>query len=1025
MLKNIFRKVFKTKYEREASRLAPIVAEINQYFESYRDLSDEDVRGKTDEFRQRLVEGETVDDLLPEAFGLVKETCRRLCGKIFTVTEHEIPWEMIPFDVQLMGAIVLHQGKIAEMATGEGKTLVATMPLYLNSLPGEGAHLVTVNDYLAKRDSEWMSPIYEFLGLTVGCIQHDISTDERQRQYQCDITYGTNNEFGFDYLRDNMAVRLEDRVQRKHHYAIVDEVDSVLIDEARTPLIISGPVGESTQKYKEFKQTVESLVSAQVRLVNKLLAEADELLKQDKEYEAGIKLFQASRGMPKNKKLIKMLGETGMKKLLQRVEADFMRDKRVHELDADLFFAMDEKGHNLALSDSGREKLSPRDPDLFIIPDLSESFGEIDNREDLTREEKAHEKLKLERDYSEKNEKIHNIHQLLKAYVLFEKDVEYVIQEGKVMIVDEFTGRLMPGRRFSDGLHMALEAKEGVRIEGETQTLATITLQNYFRLYEKLAGMTGTAETEENEFYDIYKLEVIVIPTNRPVRRIDYDDEIYKTRREKFKAIIDEIERAHTQNRPALVGTISVEVSETLSRMLKRRGIKHHVLNAKYHQQEAEIISRAGQPGAVTIATNMAGRGTDIKLGPGVVRCSNCLVLHDEDAVAGDPVGDNLPEGYSGELDCIAEMPCGLYVIATERHEARRIDRQLRGRRARRGDAGPSKFFLTLGDDLMRLFGSDRIAGIMDKFGAEEGEKITHSLVTRSIQKAQQRVEGHNFEIRKHLLEYDDVMNQQREVIYDLRLQVLKGEDLESQLREMIEEAIRKKLEEHVDPKAHPEEWDLDGLAEDINMNFLLHLPLGKWLEEDIHFDDIEEQVFQLTSEAFDNKHQIFDDDKRSMLLQRILLAIIEDNWKDHFYHLDPLKSGIGFRAYGQKDPLIEYKQEAYKMFVDLLDMIHHEVATIFFKASILRAPPVRERAPMRGVEVSRTPISAFETAQAAGVGVTASEDSARVGGSLPPPPGGPPQGPVREPVRVGPKVGRNQPCPCGSGKKYKKCCGK
>jgi preprotein translocase subunit SecA len=1025
MFKNILKILFKTKYEREVKRLSPLVEAINRHFEEYRNLSDSDFPAKTQEFKRRLEGGETLDDILPEAFGLVKETCRRLCGKTFTVTEHEMVWEMLPFDVQLIGAIVLHEGKIAEMATGEGKTLVATMPLYLNALTGKGVHLVTVNDYLARRDSEWMGPVYKFLGLEVGCIQHDMKPEERKKAYLSDITYGTNNEFGFDYLRDNMAIRLEDRVQRGHHYAIVDEVDSVLIDEARTPLIISGPVGESTQKYREFKQPVENVVQAQMRLVNKVLAEAEDLIGQGKEFEAGVKLFQASRGMPKNKKLIKVLGEPGMKKLVQRVEADFMREKRVHELDEELYFAMDEKGHNIALTDIGREKLSPRDPNLFIIPDLSESFGEIEKRTDLTSEEKARARLTLEREYGEKSEKIHNIHQLLKAYALFEKDVEYVIQDGKVLIVDEFTGRLMPGRRYSDGLHMALEAKEGVKIEGETQTLATITLQNYFRLYKKLAGMTGTAETEENEFWDIYKLEVVVIPTNRPVRRIDYNDEVYKTRREKYKAIIDEIEKAHGQGRPALVGTISVEVSETLSRMLKRRGIAHHVLNAKYHQQEAEIIARAGQASAATIATNMAGRGTDIKLGSGVVRCRDCVILHDQDSSAGDTVGDNLPEGYKCEDDCRAEMQCGLYVIGTERHEARRIDRQLRGRCARQGDPGASKFFLSLEDDLMRLFGSDRIAGIMDKLGAKEGEKITHPLVTRSIQRAQKRVEAHNFEIRKHLLEYDDVMNQQREVIYNQRLQVLEGTDLEGVLGEMIDNAVRVKFEKHVDPKAHPEEWDLEGLADDLLMSYYIRLPLEKWKEEDINSSDLEDKVIEAARAAITVRLAMIEEEKRPFILQRVLLAVIDEKWKDHLYDLDHLKSGIGFRAYGQKDPLIEYKQEAYQMFVELLDLIKHEVASIFFKASFITAPPVRERAPMWGMEVSRTPVSAFAPAQVAGVGVSSQSGSTPIASSPAAVQNQPPEErPNREPVRVGPKVGRNEPCPCGSGKKYKKCCG-
>jgi preprotein translocase subunit SecA len=1014
MLKTIARKILGTKHGREIKKLRPIVEEINRCFEGYSGLSDEELRGKTDEFRSRIRDGETLDDILPEAYAAVKDACRRLLGKKIEVTDQEIEWDMVPFDVQLIGGIVLHQGKITEMATGEGKTLVATMPLYLNALEGKGAHLVTVNDYLAKRDSQWMGAIYEFLGLTIGCIQHDMSPPERREAYNCDITYGTNNEFGFDYLRDNMALRLEDRVQRGHHYAIVDEVDSVLIDEARTPLIISGPVGESgTKRYSELKPLVDSLSRAQKQLVSKLLAMAEEDLEAGKEYEAGIKLFQASRGMPKNKRLLKILKEPGMKKLIQRVEADFMREKRLHELDEDLYFYMDEKGRNVNLSDKGREHLSPRDKDLFVIPDLGEGFHEIESNEGFSAEEKRKRKAALEEDYVEKSEKIHIISQLLKAYILFEKDVEYVLQDGKVVIVDEFTGRLMPGRRYSDGLHQAIEAKEGVRVEGETQTLATITLQNFFRLYDKLAGMTGTAETEENEFYEIYKLEVIVIPTNRPVRRIDFDDVIYKTRREKYNAIINEIEREHKRGRPILVGTVSVEVSETLSRMLKRRGIRHHVLNAKHHQKEAEIVSRAGQPGSVTIATNMAGRGTDIKLGPGVVRCSGCILYHEKDYIKVENPGDNIPDGED-ESFCENEMPCGLHIIGTERHESRRIDRQLRGRSARQGDPGSSRFFLSLEDDLMRLFGSERIAGVMDKLGAEEGEPIIHHLVTRSIGRAQKKVEAHNFEIRKHLLEYDDVMNKQREVIYDQRLFALEGQDLKGQVLEMIEESFEARVDQFADPKAYPDEWDLKGLSADLRSNFLINLPVDGLDLNELTHEGLKEMVREVAARAFEERLQTWEEEYRDPILQRILLAVIDDRWKEHLYDIDHLKSGISFMAYGQKDPLIEYKQEAYRMFVDLLDEIKKQVATLFFRARFMPQERVARRE-THGVEARHaSPISAYA---GAAIGAGSSQVRATAGAAE--------EGGPKKPVVRGEKIGRNDPCPCGSGLKYKKCCGR
>ena len=1012
MLKSIARKILGTKHDREAKKLRPTVEAINAYFEEYHSLSEEELKGKTEEFRSRIKEGESLDDILPEVFATVKETCRRLLGQKFLVTEHELEWEMVPFDVQLIGGIVLHQGKIAEMATGEGKTLVATMPLYLNALESKGAHLVTVNDYLARRDSEWMGVIFEYLGLTIGCIQHDMTPAERREAYNCDITYGTNNEFGFDYLRDNMALSMEDRVQREHHYAIIDEVDSVLIDEARTPLIISGPVGDSdTRGYSDLRPLVDSLSRAQKQLVNKILSEAESEIGDGNEYEGGIKLLQASRGMPKNKKLLKILKETGMKKLLQKIEADFMREKRLHELDDDLYFSMDEKGHNVNLSDMGREKLSPGDKELFVIPDLGEGFHEIDSNEALSAEEKRKRKADLEKEYSEKSEKIHIISQLLKAYVLFEKDVEYVLQENKVLIVDEFTGRLMPGRRYSDGLHQAIEAKEGVKVEGETQTLATITLQNFFRLYTKLAGMTGTAETEENEFYEIYKLEVIVIPTNRPVRRIDYEDVIYKTRREKYNAIIEEIAAEHERGRPVLVGTVTVDVSETLSRMLKRRGIKHHVLNAKHHQKEADIVVKAGQPGAVTIATNMAGRGTDIKLGEGVIRCSGCIIRHGEDVAGSDNPGDNIPDG-GDESYCLENIPCGLHIVGTERHESRRIDRQLRGRSARQGDPGSSKFFLSLEDDLMRLFGSDRIAGVMDKLGAEEGEPIVHPLVTRSIGRAQKKVEGHNFEIRKHLLEYDDVMNQQREVIYDQRLYALEGQELERQVLDAVEGTFESRVEQFASPDSYPDEWDLEGLSRDMQANFLANFPVGDIDLNELTYDSLKERVAETARTSFTERLESLEEEFRTPILQRILLAVLDDRWKEHLRDIDHLKSGISFVAYGQKDPLLEYKQEAYRMFVDLLGEIKKKVTTLFFKARFVPQERVARRE-TQGMQLRHAaPVSAFTGAGAGGEGGHASQ-SAEAGGGK------------KRPVVKTERVGRNDPCPCGSGLKYKKCCGR
>ncbi len=1051
-------KLFGSKHERDIKHILPIVHEINRFYKELDTLSDEQLKAKTQQFKEQIAEAtaeiraeleklkaqlhadisasngadgkptaieeeevletdrlrdeikqlekeereaieQVLNEVLPGTFALVKQACKRLVGKRWKVCDLEIQWDMVPYDVQLIGGIVLHQGQIAEMATGEGKTLVATMPLYLNALAGKGVHLVTVNDYLARRDCEWMGEIYKMLGLTVAYIQNDMNPEQRKRAYSADITYGTNNEFGFDYLRDNMAIRFEDQVQRGHYYAIVDEVDSVLIDEARTPLIISGPVEHSTHKYDEMKPRVDQLVKNQTNLVNRIVAEGEKLLEEGKEYEAGIKLLQAQRGSPKNKKLAKLLQEVGVKKLIHRVENDYLRDKKLHEIDEELYYAIDEKAHTIDLSDMGRDALSPQELEMFVIPDLSEKLHELEIDESLPDDQKLTRKAQFQQEYHEKSERLHNISQLLRAYSLFEKDVEYVVTDGKVMIVDEFTGRLMPGRRYSDGLHQALEAKEGVKIERETQTLATITLQNYFRLYKKLAGMTGTAETEAAEFWQIYKLDVVVIPTNEPVRRIDYDDQIYRTKREKYKSLIDEIAEMHERRRPVLVGTISVEVSETLSRMLKRQGIPHSVLNAKQHQKEAEIVTHAGQPGAVTIATNMAGRGTDIKLGPGVVKHQNCALVEPRDNEEVCP--------YLKELNCHENVPCGLHIMGTERHEARRIDRQLRGRSGRQGDPGSSRFYLSLEDDLMRLFQSDRIASVMDRLGVKEGEVIQHRMVTKSIERAQKRVEAHNFDIRKHLLEYDDVMNQQREVIYTRRSHALKGENLREEIIQMMGDYIDSKIRLYTG-EGYSDEWDWDGLRYDIQKILLLDLPVAPDEKIGINQSELFERIFAAAQEHYRQKEKQIGEKLMRQIERLAMLRVIDERWREHLYEMDHLKEGIGLRAYGQKNPLLEYKSEGFRMFTEMLDMINEQVIGLIFKAQVQTEPVMHRR-------VSQ---------------MTAIHDSSVGMGFIGPPretvaagPGQPPVG-KRQPVVVGEKIGRNDPCPCGSGKKYKKCHG-
>ncbi len=1010
-MKELITKVFGTKHERDIKKIRPIIEEINRHFDDFESLTDEQLRGKTDEFRARLNDGETLDDILPEAFAVVKLACKRMVGKSWDVAGIETTWDMVPYDVQLIGGVVLHQGRIAEMATGEGKTLVATMPLYLNALTGKGCHLVTVNDYLALRDSHWMGKIFEVLGLTVGCIQHDMTPQERQEQYACDITYGTNNEFGFDYLRDNMVQRVEDRVHRylkkmalpvkeneppkMFHYAIVDEVDSVLIDEARTPLIISGAVDNpDTGRYNEMKPFVSELVRKQNNLVGQYIAEAEKLMQTEDpdNYKIGYNLLAASRGAPKHKKYLKLLKETGVKKLIQQVEASLMREKRLHELDEELYYAIDERENTINLTDNGRAQFPKEIQDLFVIPDISVELSAIEGDESLSEEEKARKADEAYHNHGLRSEKVHNISQLLKAHALFEKNVEYVVQDGKVMIVDEFTGRLMPGRRYSDGLHEAIEAKEGVKVEAQTQTLATITLQNFFRMYEKLAGMTGTAETEASEFFDIYKMDVVVIPTHRPISRDDMEDQIYRTRREKYNAIIEEIVRLHNAGRPVLVGTISVDVSEVLSRMLKRVGLPHNVLNARRHQQEAEIVASAGKSGSVTIATNMAGRGTDIKLGSGV-------------ADAG-----------------------GLHILGTERHEARRIDRQLRGRAGRQGDPGSSQFFLSLEDDLMRLFGSDRIASVMDRLGVEEGEVITHAMISRAIERAQKRVEAQNFAIRKHTLKYDDVMNQQRQVIYGRRLQALEDPDISETIRDLIDNTIGMVVEESCPDDDYPERWNVPELQRQLRYIFLLNLQIRKedipQLTREKLFDEIKKAVTSI----FQQKEEAYGSETMRQLEKYAALVTIDQYWRDHLNEIDELRTGINLRAYGQRDPLLEYKKEAFEMFRNLIDQIDRETVGKVFRMRLQQPEPARE-------ERRRQPSMVASHADATGMGFSsAAQQSGPTGAGG----GGESSGievsPMAEASERGkrqpfkrdiPKVGRNDPCPCGSGKKYKKCHGR
>ncbi len=1007
MATSIITKIFGSKHDRDIKKVDHFVAEISEYTEEYESLSESELQAKTNEFRERLGNGETPDDILPEAFAVVKEACRRHVGKSWNVVGHDLPWEMVPYDVQLIGGVVLHQSKIAEMATGEGKTLAAVLPIYLNALEGKGVHLVTVNDYLAQRDAEWMGEIYKYLGLTIGVILNEMTPEQRREAYNCDITYGTNNEFGFDYLRDNMAGSVDDIVQIKgHHYAIIDEVDNILVDEARTPLIISGPVSVSTHKYGEMKPLVEKLVARQNQLVTKMISEGEGLLADDKEMEAGEKYLIAEKGAPKHRRLQKIYQDPSNKKLVREVENAYLRDKGQNKASeeqyfGDLYFTIDEKNHIIDLTEKGRNDLAPNEPELFLIPDMGEGIAKIDSDTVLSAEDKIEKKADLHQVFSERSERLQNISQLLRAYALYEKDVEYVVTDGKVLIVDEFTGRIMHGRRYSDGLHQAIEAKENVKIERESQTLATITLQNYFRMYDKLAGMTGTAETEAGEFWEIYKLDVVVIPTNEAIRRMDYNDLIYRTKREKFNAVIDEIERNHNKGRPVLVGTITVEVSETLSRMLKRRGIKHNVLNAKYHQQEAEIVKNAGQPGAVTIATNMAGRGTDIKLSRNIVKCQEGCYLLRPGAT---------PPADLDVKQCEANVPCGLHIIGTERHEARRIDRQLRGRSGRQGDPGSSRFFLCLEDDLMRLFGSERIANVMNRLGAEEGEVIVHPLITKSIEKAQKRVETQNFAIRKRLLEYDNVMNQQREVIYHRRSVALKGEEPRQEVEEILDDFIQTRVDEFIQPKSHPEDWEIDALLDSIGAAIPLDVTRVKEKLYSLTRDELVNMLKTMALEIYDLKESRVGSERMRVFERFLMLRIIDDEWKDHLYEMDMMKEGIHLRAYGQKDPLMEYKREAYLMFEGLIDRISEKSINILWKFQVQEEPETsRRRLPsqrMKTVHENAVNLG-FASAQESDIQKASRDRSQK-----------------QQPLRVEQKVGRNDPCPCGSGKKYKKCCG-
>ena len=970
VIDTLLKTVFGSKHERDIKAIRPTVDRINSLEPSLSDQTDQELRANTNRLKTRLAAGESLNDLLPEAFAVVREASRRVL-------------KMRHFDVQLMGGVVLHQGKIAEMKTGEGKTLVATLAVYLNSLKGKGVHVVTVNDYLARRDAEWMGKVYRFLGLSVGVVQHDMDDDQRRKAYQCDVTYGTNNEFGFDYLRDNMKFEIGDRVQRGHHYAIVDEVDSILIDEARTPLIISGPVESSQRKtYMAMRPLAERIRAQQTKFLGRALREAVQQIDSDGQAneETLEKLLLVKRGDPKNRQYLDLLVKhRGLKKKIDQVEGQLMSNKQLSEFDNQLYCFIDEKSHNVEITEKGQEFLAGGRMEDYIIPDP----------DDPNYSEKR---------YVEITERLHTIQQLVKAYWLYEKDVHYVVNDNKVTIVDEFTGRLMPGRRWSDGLHEAVEAKERVKIERENQTLATVTFQNYFRMYGKLAGMTGTADTEAMEFGKIYSLEVVVAPPNRPMIRNDYPDVVFRTEPEKFRAVVEEIRELHEKGQPVLVGTISIEKSERLSTLLKKTGVKHVVLNAKYHEKEAEIVAQAGRKGAVTIATNMAGRGTDIVLGGNAEFLAKERLRKQNVDLAGltqeqweEALNEIEQEFQQSREQVIAAG--GLHILGTERHESRRIDNQLRGRSGRQGDVGSSRFYLSLEDDLMRIFASEKVSSIMQRLGMEEDVPIESRLISKRIEAAQKQVEAHNFTIRKHLLEYDDVMNQQRKTIYGLREQFLSKANQKEYLLELSEDVIGGLIDSYCEAASDPEEWDGEGLRKAIAQQFGLDLRHENISVEELNREELQQAIFGKVKEKYERKDDDIGAQEMRHYERLILLNVLDAHWKDHLLAMDQLKEGIGLRGYGQRDPLVEYKKESFATFEQMMEGIEEQSLRYLYLLQ-----PVEDKDKVREMERRQ-----HRQELVLGPGEEAPEP--------------------RRPVIRGPKIGRNEPCPCGSGKKYKKCC--
>ncbi len=993
--KSILKSLKGRHHRKYIKKCAPAVREINRIEKEYQSLSDEQLKAKTPELMERFQQGETLDTLLPEAFAVVKNGARRLCGQTIDICDQPILWEMVHYDVQLIGGMALHDRHIAEMATGEGKTLVSTCPLYLNAISGKNCQLVTVNDYLARRDSHWMGALFEFLGLTVGCIQNNMPSAERRLMYEKNITYGTASEFGFDYLRDNgMATCKDDQVQKDHFFCIIDEADSILVDEARTPLIISGPMRDDHPlPFGEMKSLVMKLFDTQLKQCNQLAEEAKKVfgkdeLSDDEADEATAKIYQVKKGMPTNRQFMKMMENAQIRKKFEKFDLEMNSDynkERAHQLKEELHYVIDEKNQQADLTEVGRSLISPKDPDGFVIPDLATIYVEIDRDTESSDDAKREKKEEAETEFQTRSERIHTVSQLLRAYGLYEKDKQYVVQGGKVMIVDENTGRLMPGRRWSNGLHQAVEAKEGVAIEKETKTYATITIQNYFRMYDKLAGMTGTAETEAGEFHDIYRLGVMVIPTHRDCVRKDLNDLMFKGRRQKFNQVLEDLTEAHKKEQPVLIGTASVESSEVFSRMLKRANIRHTVLNAKFHEKEAEIVSEAGQRGAVTIATNMAGRGTDIKLGEGVKELG------------------------------------GLLVLGTERHESRRIDRQLRGRCARQGDPGASRFYVSLEDDLMRLFANQGALSKMLEKSFGDDEVLEHGTLDWSIQNAQKKVEQQNYSIRKRLLQYDDVLNRQREIVYSIRNDVLLEDDPGKILIELVEEEVEGRiggipLTEFKATRAEdmPELESL--LASWVNVTFPLSIRLEDLIGKTE--DEVKALLLEKITGAYEGKRKLEDPDQLQSLERYVVVNAVDIHWQDHLTEMDELRRSVGLRGYGQKDPLSEYKNEAFRAFEEMMVSMRSDVCSGMFRSSTNLAAFENMLSNLSNVaKVSGPDTSSgggFDRFSGPGLGGASAVQSEA------------PEIPkIAVPVvRETPKVGRNDLCPCGSSKKYKKCCG-